>query len=53
MEEELPSASDVANSGDIDLQEMMENATKSTEDLILQFEGQETLPMHELSGLDK
>ena len=31
----------------------MENASKSTEDLITQFEGQEMLPMRELLGLDK
>ena len=31
----------------------MENATKSMEDLMTQFEGQETLPMHKLLGLDK
>ena len=53
VEEELPSASDVAKADDIDLQEIMEKATKSTEDLIAQFEGQETLPMREFYGLDK
>ena len=45
VEEELSSVSDVAIADDIELQEIMENATKSTEDLITQFEGQETLPM--------
>ena len=49
VEEELPSASDVAKADGIELQEI----TKSTEDLIAQFEGQETLPMHKLLGLDK
>ena len=53
MEEELPSASDVAKADDIELQEITENAMKSTEDLITQFEGEEMLPMHELLGLDK
>ena len=49
VEEELPSASDVAKADDIELQEI----AKSTEDLITQFKGQETLPKHELLGLDK
>ena len=53
VEEELPSASDIAKADDIELQEIMENAMKSMEDLIAQFEGQEMLPMHELLGLDK
>ena len=53
VEEELPSASDVAKADDIELHEITENAMKSMEDLIAQFEGQETLPMHELLGLDK
>ena len=47
------SASDLAKADDIELQEITENATKSMEDLITQFEGQETLPMHELLRLDK
>ena len=51
--EELPSASDVAKADDIELQEITKNATKSTEDLIAQFEVRETLPMLELLGLDK
>ena len=38
---------------DIELQEITENAAKSTEDLITQFEGEEMLPMRELLGLDK
>ena len=45
VEEELPSASDVAKADHIELQEITENAAKSTEDLITQFEGQEMLPM--------
>ena len=57
----LPSTSDVDNADDIELQEITENATKSTEDLIAQFEtasqGQvqfeETLAMCELLGLEK
>ena len=53
MEEELPSVSDVTKADDIELQEITKNATKSTEDLIAQFEGQEMLPMQELLGLDK
>ena len=53
VEEELPSSSDVDNSDDIDHQEIMENALKSMEDLITQFEGEETLSTHELLGLDK
>ena len=47
VEEKLPSASDIAKADDIELQEIAE----STEDLITQ--GQETLPMCELLGLDK
>ena len=47
MEEELPSASDIAKTDDIELQEI----SKSMEDLIAQ--GQEMLPMHKLLGLDK
>ena len=53
VEEELPFVSDIAKADDIELQEIMENATKSKEDLIWQFEGQETLPMCKLLGLDK
>ena len=45
VEEELPTVSDVAKADDIELQEIMENTMKSTEDLIAQFEGEETLPM--------
>ena len=53
VEEELPSVSDVAKADDIELQEIMENAMKSMENLITQFEGQEMLPTHELLGLNK
>ena len=53
VEEEIPSVSDIAKADDIELQEIMENASKSMEDLITQFERQETLPMCELLGLDK
>ena len=53
VEEELPSASHVAKIDDIELQEITENATKSMEGLITQFEGQGTLPMHEILRLDK
>ena len=47
VEEKLPSASDIAKANDIELQVIV----KSTQDLIPQ--GQETLPMHKLLGLDK
>ena len=53
VKEEMPSASDIAKADDIKLQEITESATKSTDDLIAQFEGQETLPMGEILGLDK
>ena len=55
-EEELPSTSDTDKADEIELQEI----AKSTENLISQmlqtddsFEGEETLPMRELLGLDK
>ena len=53
MKEELPSESDITKADDIELQEITDNASKSTDDLITQFGGQETLPMRELLGLDK
>ena len=55
VEEELPSASDVAKADDIELQEITKNAVRSMENLIVQLEGEssEDLPMHELLGLDK
>ena len=37
VEEELPSASDVDKADDIELQEIMENTVRSTEDLIAQL----------------
>ena len=52
VEEELPSASDLDEVNDIELQEI----AKSKENLISkmsQTEGEETLPMQELLGLDK
>ena len=52
-EEKLPSAPDIDKVDEIELQEITENATKSTEDLITQFKGEEMLPMRELLGLDK
>ena len=54
-EEELPSTSDIANADDIELQEVTENESRSTENLIQQLEGEssEDLPMCELIGLDK
>ena len=38
VEEELASASDVAEADNIELQEIMQNAVRSTEDLITQFD---------------
>ena len=37
VEQELPSASDIAKADDIELQEIMENAAKSKENLIAQL----------------
>ena len=51
-EEELPSMSDIAKVDDIELQEIMENASRSMENLNQRLEG-EDLPMQELLGLDK
>ena len=45
VEEELPSASDIAKADDIELQEITESTTKSMENLIAQFEGEEMSPM--------
>ena len=55
VEEELPSASDVAKADDIELQKITDNTARNTENLIEQFEGEcsENLPMCELLGLDK
>ena len=54
-EEEMPSTSGVAKVDDIELQEITENASRNTENLIQQLEGEpsEDLPMQELLGLDK
>ena len=53
--EELPSASDIAGAGDIELQEIAENASRSIENLNQQIheEPTEDLPIQELLGLDK
>ena len=55
VEKELPSTSDVAKADDIELQEIMDNVARSTENLVKQLEGtySEILPMHELQGLEK
>ena len=45
LEGELPSASEVDKTDEIELQEITEKAAKSMEDLIPQFNGQEMLPM--------
>ena len=45
VKEELPFESDITKADDIELQEITNNASKSTEDLITQSEGQEILPM--------
>ena len=58
--EELPSESDITRADDIELQEIAENATKSTEDLISHLNDQQSQtdklfkhPLLELLGLDK
>ena len=53
VEEELPSTSDVAKVDNIELQEIMKNSLKSTENLIDQLKGSKGLPMRELIGLNK
>ena len=60
VKEELPSTSDITKADDIELQEIMENASKSMEDLILQMKNEQSqtddlfeYPLHELLGLDK
>ena len=55
VQEELPSASDVDKADDIELQEIVENASRSIENLNqqVQEEPTEDLPMQELLGLDK
>ena len=51
----MSSTSDVAKADNIELQEITENALRSTENLTEQLEGKssEDLPMHELLGVDK
>ena len=51
-EGKLPSASDVDKADDIELQEIVENAARSIENLNQQV-STEYLPMRELLGLDK
>ena len=57
MEEDLPSVFDIAKVGDIELQEFMENAMKSTYDLIKQLDDPQgdtfEHPLHKFLGLDK
>ena len=54
-QEELPSESDITKADDIELQEIVENASRSIESLNQQVQEQPTedLPMQELLGLDK
>ena len=57
VEEELPSAYDIAKADNKELQEIMEKVTKSTEVVIAQLKTasqlEEALPKHKLLGLDK
>ena len=60
VEQGLPSTSDIAKADDIELQENMENAARSMEDLIAQLDDQmhslgDLLehPLHELWSLNK
>ena len=57
MEEELPSAFNIAKVDDIELQEVMENATRSMEDVITQLDDPPgdllEHPLHKLLRLDK
>ena len=60
MKEELPSGSDITKADDIELQEIMKNASKSMEDLILQMKNYQSqtddlfeYPLHKLFSLDK
>ena len=50
-QEELPSASDIDKADDMELQEIVENASRSIQQV--QEEPTEALPMRELLGLDK
>ena len=59
-QEELPSASDITKADGIELQEIAEKASKSTEDIISQIKDVQTdtdelleHPLRELLGLDK
>ena len=59
-QEELPSESDITKADDIELQEIAEKASKSTEDIISQIKDVQTQmndllenPLHELLSLDK
>ena len=59
-EEEQPCESDITKANDIELQEITENVTKSTEDLISQMRHNQSQmddlfkhPLHKLLGLDK
>ena len=51
-QEELPSESDITKADDIELQEIVENASRSIKNLNQQVPT-EDLPMRELLGLDK
>ena len=53
MKEELTSTSDITKVDNIEMQEIMKRTVKSTDYLIAQFEGEETLTRFELLGLDK
>ena len=60
MKEELPSMSDITKVDNIELQEITENISKSTEDLIYQMKHNQSqtddlfeYPLHELLRLDK
>ena len=60
VKEELPFTSDITKVVDIELQEIMENASKSMEDLILQMKNDQSqtddlfkYPLRKLLGLDK
>ena len=54
VEEELPSTSNIAKTGDIELQGITKNAARSKDNLIEQLDGEssEYLPMHEILSLD-
>ena len=53
VEKELPSRSDVATADYSELQEIMENAARSMENLTVQLDESEDLPIPELLSLDK